>query len=587
MSIKYLIPRIQKNILYRLFLFFSKKSQIQIFILIFLQIINGIFESFSIAAIVPFISILATSNNEIPIPIFGNLLTFFGITYIPNSFFFVTFYFCLFIILSTFFRIFNLRYIFKLKANLEIELSRIIFKDNILQTYTNYSKKNSSEIIDIIIGKVTSTSNALCSLLISIGSVILGIFIIGALLIISWKIILLEVIFLAIYYLSIYKKVNKTLYRNGQLIASVSPIRLRLIQEVFQGFRDIVVNGTEKTYINIFNKIDSEYKLIDAKSSFIKLFPRYLVEGFAVLILIIVGYNLSILNFNLLSFIPIFGSAIYALQKLLPLIQLSYGTLADYKVRFESIHDVVKELEFNKSIRQRNKKKDNLSFHKSIELKNICFSYDTSNYILNNINLRINKGEHIGIIGKTGSGKSTLLDIIIGLLTPTKGDILIDDFNLYKGVSDFNWSKKISCVSQNIFLKEGTIAENIAFGESHGEFDLELLSRASKIAQIYEFINQTKLGFETKVGERGLFLSGGQRQRIAIARALYKVREILVLDEATSALDYNTEKKIINSIRNNSNLTILMVSHNLESLGNCDRLLEVKDNQLIEINKKS
>ena len=95
------------------------------------------------------------------------------------------------------------------------------------------------------------------------------------------------------------------------------------------------------------------------------------------------------------------------------------------------------------------------------------------------------------------------------------------------------------------------------------------------------------MGFETEVGERGLFLSGGQRQRIAIARALYKAREILVLDEATSALDYNTEKKIINSIRNNSNLTILMVSHNLESLGNCDRLLEVKDNQLIEINKKS
>ena len=139
---------------------------------------------------------LAKRDNEIPIPIFGNILTFFGITDISNSFFFITFFFCLFIILSTFFRIFNLRYIFKLKANLEIELSRMIFKDNILQTYTNYSKKKSSEITDIIIQKVTSTSNALCSLLISVGSIILGIFIVGALLIISWKIILLEVFFL-------------------------------------------------------------------------------------------------------------------------------------------------------------------------------------------------------------------------------------------------------------------------------------------------------------------------------------------------------------------------------------------------------
>ena len=155
-----------------------------------------------------------------------------------------------------------MRYIFKLKANLEIELSRMIFKDNILQTYTNYSKKKSSEITDIIIQKVTSTSNALSSLLISVGSIILGIFIVGALLLISWEIVFLEVCFLAIYYLIIYKKVNKTLYRSGQYIASVSPIRLKLIQEVFQGFRDIVVNETEKTYIDIFSKIDSEYKLI-------------------------------------------------------------------------------------------------------------------------------------------------------------------------------------------------------------------------------------------------------------------------------------------------------------------------------------
>ena len=144
---------------------------------------------------------------------------------------------------------------------------------------------------------------------------------------------------------------------------------------------------------------------------------------------------------------------------------------------------------------------------------------------------------------------------------------------------------KIACVSQNIFLKEGTIAENIAFGQTHGEFDLELLNRASKIAQIDEFINQTEFGFETNVGERGIRLSGGQRQRISIARAIYKSREILVLDEATSALDNITEEKIIDSIRNNSNLTILMVTHRLKSLEICDRLFRIKNNQLIETNK--
>ena len=112
-----------------------------------------------------------------------------------------------------------------------------------------------------------------------------------------------------------------------------------------------------------------------------------------------------------------------------------------------------------------------------------------------------------------------------------------------------------------------------------------MLERASRIAQIYEFINQSEKGFETNVGEGGILLSGGQRQRIAIARAIYKSREILVLDEATSALDNFTEEKIINSIKNNSNLTILMVNHRLKSLKICDRLFKVKNNRLIEIDK--
>ena len=204
---------------------------------------------------------------------------------------------------------------------------------------------------------------------------------------------------------------------------------------------------------------------------------------------------------------------------------------------------------------------------------------------MKDINFQINKGEHIGILGETGSGKSTLLDMLVGLQPPTKGDIFIDDICLYGGKTNFDWTSKIACVSQNVFLREGTIAENIAYGESKEEYDFELLERASRIAQIYEFINQSKKGFETNVGERGILLSGGQRQRITIARAIYKSRQILVLDEATSALDNDTEEKIINSIKNNSNLTIIMVTHRIKSLEGCDRLFKIKNNTLIEINK--
>ena len=145
------------------------------------------------------------------------------------------------------------------------------------------------------------------------------------------------------------------------------------------------------------------------------------------------------------------------------------------------------------------------------------------------------------------------------------------------------WTLKISHVPQIIFLKEGTIAENIAFGELSENINYDLLKRSAKSAQIYQYIKETKNGFQTVVGERGIKLSGGQRQRIALARALYKAGEVLVLDEATSALDENTEKNIIESIvRNYADLTIIMVSHRMESLKNCNRIFQVKSKGIIE-----
>ena len=569
----------------QLFFFLSKRRKVQIWFLIFLQLINGIFEFFSISAILPFLSIFALNDDVNGIPIVGSLFVFFGIKDVSQSFFIITLFFCIFILISTFFRLFNLKYTYNLAANIEIELSKKIFKDNILQPYINYTRKNSSEVMSITTEKVSATANAFCSFLILIGSVILGIFIVGSLLLINWQIISAASFLLLLYYLIIFKKVSKTIYRNGKQIAFISPKRLRLIQEVFIGFRDIVVNGTEKVYIEMFNKLDSEYKLRAANSRFISIFPRYLIEGLVIFMLVIVGYNFSLLKFNFISFIPVFGSAIYAFQKLLPLIQLIYATWADYRARYPSIIDVMGELKSNQNNKQSIHRKEDLFFNNSIEFRNIYFKYDSSKYILNDINFKINKGEHIGIFGETGSGKSTLIDVIIGLLPPSKGDILIDEVSLKKGKYNFNWTTKIAHVSQSIFLKEGTIAENIAYGQSPNEFDFELLEKASKMAHIYDFIQEKELGFDTNVGERGINLSGGQRQRITIARAIYKSREILVLDEATSALDNKTEEKIINSIKNNSKLTILMVTHRQKSLVNCDRVFKIQNNKLIEKNK--
>ena len=288
------------------------------------------------------------------------------------------------------------------------------------------------------------------------------------------------------------------------------------------------------------------------------------------------GYFISNSNSQNTDLIPLLGAFVYSLQRLLPLGQLTYAAWAGYKIKAASIGDVLKELEKNKSTEKISIQNKKLAFNNEIKFSRVFYSYNGSNNILNDVSLSIKRGDHIGIYGETGSGKSTLLDVFMGLLPPQKGSLFIDEIDIFKDDYQNHWTSNIAHVPQNTFLKEGNIAENIAFGETMETLDFELLERSSKTAQIYQFIKKSKDEFLTMVGERGIKLSGGQRQRIAIARALYKSREILVLDEATSALDELTEKNIVDKIlETHKELTVIMVTHRLKSLRNCNRIFKI------------
>ena len=194
--------------------------------------------------------------------------------------------------------------------------------------------------------------------------------------------------------------------------------------------------------------------------------------------------------------------------------------------------------------------------------------------------MTIPKGSKIGFIGKTGSGKSTLLDVIMGLINPSSGCLKIDGTkvceNNFRG-----WQFHLAHIPQEIFLSDGTIKENIAFGVPTDQIELERVISAAEKAQIAETIEGLELKYETKVGERGLRLSGGQRQRIGIARALYKKASVLIFDEATSALDSKTENSVMKSIEAlGSDLTILVVAHRTSTLKFCDKIVEIKDAEL-------
>ena len=217
-----------------------------------------------------------------------------------------------------------------------------------------------------------------------------------------------------------------------------------------------------------------------------------------------------------------------------------------------------------------------------IVIKNISFGYNKQNSI-SNVNFEIKKGELIGIYGESGSGKSTLLNILTLLIRPDKGNIYVDQKNLEELSEIKNFQTLITFISQDTFLLEDSIKNNIVF-ETTKKIDEEKLEYAIKFSEVDKFLDKLPEGIDTLVGSNSRKISSGQRQRIALARAIYNLNEILVLDEATNALDVNTEMNIMRNIKNlKGKKTIIIVSHNKENLKDCDSIYEMKNGDFKKI----
>ena len=223
---------------------------------------------------------------------------------------------------------------------------------------------------------------------------------------------------------------------------------------------------------------------------------------------------------------------------------------------------------------------EKVDFKSKIEIQNLSFSYEEGEKtVIENINLQINQGEIFAVIGETGSGKTTFVDLLIGLLDPTKGNILSDGKNIK--LNKIDWFKKIGYVPQNMYLNDESIKKNIAFTSDEILIDEKKVLEVAKKSKLLELIQNKKDKLNFRIGERGSVLSGGQKQRLGIARALYSNSEILVLDEFTSALDEITEKEIMEEISKlKGEKTIIISTHKPSVLKYCDKIFDVKNNTI-------
>jgi len=561
----------------KLFLLMEHRRRYQFLILLTLMILTSMFEVISIGAVIPFLGVLIEPSSIFELPAAQSFIQFLGVDQPTQIILPISALFASAVLMAGAMRVILLWASVKFSFILGVDLSVSIFTQVINQPYIAHTKQNSSDIISAISIKIAQVINGVVlSVLNMISSFIIFIAIITILLIINPGASLIAILFFSALYLFFYLYVKQKLKVNSLNITRASNSLMKILQEALGGIRDIIINGNQQFYRSIFWRADLVFRKSLGNNLFITNSPRYFMETFGVLLIVLLAYILSTQGEKSFSDgIPVLGALALGAQRLLPVMQILYNSWGNIKGTHFVLEEVLGFLNLNDS-KTMNVINDDCTFEKNIRLKDVSFGYDEeSSPAINKINIDIKKGDRIGIIGKTGSGKSTLIDIMMGLLDPTHGTLEVDK-NVITSINRRAWQSRIAHVPQNIYLSDSTLEENIAFGIPVEEIDSSLVRRAAISANIDSVINEWPLKYKTVLGERGIRLSGGQRQRIGIARALYKQADVLFLDEATSSVDTKTESSIMKAIEELGNdVTLIIIAHRITTLKNCSRILEL------------
>ena len=561
------------------------KRKFQIILLLMLMILSSIAELISLASLIPFLTILSNPEKIWKFSFIKNFAYFLRIDSNSELLLAFTIIFGLTSIIAASIRLSNIWFINNIIASVVSDLSIKAYKLSLYQPYQVHIKRNSSKVISALSTQIDLTQYFLFFSLQLIANIFLSLGIIGGIYIANWRIAFFALLIIGLPYLLVVKKTKKIIIRNSKYITDSMNTQVKNIQEGLGGIRDIIIDNSQKTFINIYSENDRPRRKKEAENLYFQQFPKSILETIAILFISLISVVMFSGSSNKIEIITILGPLAFGAQKLLPAFQQIYSSWVGIKGNSAAANLVFNLLNQESYISEKEIKKDPLLFEKYIELKDISFSYKKSKLILEGLNMKIKKGEIIGIVGKTGSGKSTLVDIIMGLIKPNNGILNIDGKNLYDNNYKENlllWRKNISHIPQKIFLKDSTIYENIAFGIEKNKLNKARVRKAAEIANIKAFIEENLGGFNKFVGEKGIKLSGGQIQRIGIARALYKKSPLLILDEATSALDAKTEKKIIDAlIKLDHNPTIIMIAHRENTLLYCDRIIQLENGKII------
>ncbi|MDY5885886.1 MAG: ABC transporter ATP-binding protein, partial [Treponema sp.] len=477
--------------------------------------------------------------------------------------------------------------------NNQADYTKRLYKYYINKPYLFHVDTNFSVILrNINLGCIIVFSQILTNTLIIITNIITMIVIWILLLIMDWVMAIVIAFILAPLMLGILNYFRKKINKYGTRQNECNVEYIKWLNQGFWSVKETKVMQKEAFFTEEFSKAFNEFTVTQKQFLFINRFPKCIIE------MVCVGGILLLITFKMIfntdpsSIIPALGVLALAAMRLMPCMNQITGLFNEIKFKmpfFNEVYDdfiAIKNEKKEDEINSQTGQKERIPFNKEISVTNLTFGYpDTNKNVFENVSFTIPKGKFVGVVGPSGAGKTTFVDILLGLLQPSGGSINVDGKNIFENIQ--GWLDNVSYVPQSIYLIDGTIRENIAFGILPEDIDDKRIEKVLKMAELYDFVQSLELKENTPCGDKGAKLSGGQKQRIGIARALYQNPSVLILDEATSALDTETEKQITETINKlKGEITIIAIAHRLSTLENCDFKIKFENNSATIIEEK-
>ena len=461
------------------------------------------------------------------------------------------------------------------------DLARAMFGRMIRQPYADFVRRNSSEAIAAMEKVRDLGALVLQPLMQAAVATVMALFIGGFLVLLSPVAAGVAAVSIGAAYFLIARLTRPRLAANSVVVSRGLPERVKLIQEALGGLRDIILDRSHGVYEEAFAEVDLRLRRAFSSNALVSQVPRFAIEAAGMVAIALVALWMSAQPGGIVRAVPLLGALAVGAQRLLPLVQQSYLGWSATLGNRQLLADIAATLDAA-ALPEPPRGAGKLPFRDRVALVGVSFAYAGGAPVLRGVDLDIPRGARIGFVGATGAGKSTLLDLLMGLLSPTAGEIRVDGIALDAGTVPL-WQGQIAHVPQAIYLADDMIAANIAFGVRPADIDMDRVRACAEAAHISGFLAELPEGYATRVGERGIRLSGGQRQRVGIARALYKQASVLILDEATSALDDATEAAVIASMAAlGPDITLLMIAHRRSTLEGCDRIVRIEKGRLVE-----